>query len=372
MADPGRDEAFGAPVQPGGGDAVHRAGATRSRGGLDAFDDDSASTVAEAYALTDAIDVAGSAEVIAESASGGAEAVVGRWSTPAGRFLRSVLAIGVFLVVLAVAWELFKWLFGDPWRYPDVLGTGIDVEHFPPFKLSQASDLSLPHVWDIASALAQPFQRGSDMTLGGYLVDAAFYTWRDAAIGFSLGTLIGILLATLFVHSGLAERAFLPWVIASQTVPIVALAPLLVVALGTGLVSVVVIATYLTFFPVTIAETRGLRSPDPRALELMRSYAASKRSTFWKVRLPASVPYLFTALKIAAVASIVGAIIGEGPGGVKNGLGRAIVVYFQQYITGPEKLWATIIAASLTGIAFFLAIRVAEVVLLRGRQSLNA
>jgi NitT/TauT family transport system permease protein len=332
----------------------------------------SASTVGEAYALTDAVDYGDVADSLASTSGTGVAAVVGRWSTPGGRFLRSVLAIGVFLVVLAVAWELFKWLFGDPWRYPDVLGTGIDIEHFPPFSLSQASDLSLPHVWDIASAMAEPFQRGSDVSLGGYLVEAAFYTWREAAIGFALGTLIGIALATLFVHSGLAERAFLPWVIASQTVPIVALAPLLVVAFGTGLVSVVIIATYLTFFPVTIAETRGLRSPDPRALELMRSYAASARSTYWKVRMPASVPYLFTALKIAAVASIVGAIIGEGPGGVKAGLGRAIVVYFQQYITGPEKLWATIIAAALTGIAFFLVIRVVEVVMLRGRQSMEA
>jgi hypothetical protein len=124
MADQGRDEAFGAPVQPDGSDAVDRAGATRSHRGPGAFDAVSSSTVAEAYALTDAVDVAGSAEVIAETASGGAESVVGRWSTPGGRFARSVLAIGVFLVVLAVAWELFKWLFGDPWRYPDVLGTG--------------------------------------------------------------------------------------------------------------------------------------------------------------------------------------------------------------------------------------------------------
>jgi NitT/TauT family transport system permease protein len=283
-----------------------------------------------------------------------------------------VLAIGLFLVLVGIAWEAFKWLFGDPWRLHDVLGTGFDYEHRPPFRLSQASDISLPHIWSIWEALAAPFQRSSDTTLMWYLVDASFYTWREAAIGFALGTLIGITLAAIFVHSGLAERALLPWVIASQTVPIVALAPLLVVAFGTSLVSVVIIATYLTFFPVTIAETRGLRSPDPRALELMRSYAATRATTFWKVRLPASVPYLFTALKIAAVASIVGAIIGEGPGGIKNGLGRAIIVYYQQYITGPEKLWATIIAASLTGIAFFLAIRVAEVVLLRGRQSLNA
>ena len=117
----------------------------------------------------------------------------------------------------------------------------------------------------------------------------------------------------------------------------------------------VIIATYLTFFPVTIAEMRGLRSPDPRALELMRSYAASRWTIYWKVRLPASVPYLFTALKIAAAASIVGAIIGEGPGGIQAGLGRAIVVYYQQYITGPEKLWATILVAALVGHRLLLA-----------------
>jgi NitT/TauT family transport system permease protein len=332
----------------------------------------SSSTVGEAYAMTDAIDVGGLADSIATSSTTGVEAVVGRWATPLGRLLRSVLAISVFLVVVAVAWEVFKWLFGDPWRFEDVLGTGIDYVHYPPFRISLASDIDLPHIWAIASALSEPFARNQPVSLAGYLFEAALYTWREAVIGFGLGTLIGIVLATVFVHSRLAERALLPWAIASQTVPIVALAPLIVVAFGTGVVSVVIIATYLTFFPVTIAETRGLRSPDPRALELMRSYAASRWAVLWKVRLPASVPYLFTALKIAAVASIVGAIIGEGPGGIKAGLGRAIIVYYQQYITGPERLWATILAACLLGIAFFLVIRAVEVVMLRGRQSVEA
>ena len=163
------------------------------------------------------------------------------------------------------------------------------------------------------------------------------------------GALIGIGLASVFVHFGLFERAFVPYVVASQTVPIVALAPLIVVSFGRGLTSIVIIATYLTFFPVTIAMLRGLRSPDPRAIELMRSYAASKCAIYWKLRLPASVPYLFTALKIAAAASIVGTIIGEGPGGVQQGLGRAILTFNQQYITGPEKLWATILVACARG-----------------------
>ncbi len=117
----------------------------------------------------------------------------------------------------------------------------------------------------------------------------------------------------------------------------------------------VLIATYLTFFPVTIAEIRGLRSPDPRALELMRSYAAVDWTIFWKVRLPASMPYLFTALKVAATASVVGTIIGEDPGGTAEGLGRAIVNFNQQYISGPEKLWATILIAAGVGIVLLRA-----------------
>ncbi len=164
----------------------------------------------------------------------------------------------------------------------------------------------------------------------------------------------------------------MPYVIASQTVPIVALAPLIVVGFGRGLGSVIFIAVYLTFFPVTIAEMRGLRSPDPRALELMRSYAASRWTTLWKVRLPASVPFLFTALKIAATASVVGAIIGEDPAGTADGLGRAIINFNQHYITGPERLWATIIVAGLTGIWFYLLVRVAEVLVLRRRPPMAA
>lgn len=285
--------------------------------------------------------------------------------------LRTVLLIAGALVVIGVAWEVFKWLFGDPWRIDDVLGTGIAYYHRPPFDLLQANDIQLPHVWSIVGALLEPVQRNQDQTLLGFLVSAAAYTWAEALIGFTIGALIGITLAAIFVHSLFAERAFMPYVIASQTIPIVALAPIIVVGFGRGLTSVVIIATYLTFFPVTISQMRGLRSPDPRALELMRSYAASRWHVLWKVRMPASLPYLFTALKVAAAAAIVGAIIGEGPGGVKDGLGRAIVNFNQQYITGPEKLWATILIASLTGILFFLCVRIAEAITLHRRGSVR-
>jgi len=278
------------------------------------------------------------------------------------------LFVGFAALVLFV-WEAVKWFGGVPWRYENVLGLGVDLFHDPPFRWAFATDLNLPHWWDIGAALAAPVQRNQDDSLLQFLLGASFYTWREAALGFIVGTLLGLLLATLFVHFGLLERAFVPYVVASQTIPIVALAPMIVFAFGPSVTSVVVIATYLTFFPVTIAMIRGLRSPDPRALELMRSYAASKWQIYRQVRFPASMPYLFTALKIAATASIIGAIIGEGPGGIPNGLGRAIINFNQQYITGPEKLWAAILVSSLLGVAFFLLIRGAERYALRNRPA---
>lgn len=282
--------------------------------------------------------------------------------SPERGWLRRTAIFGGFLLLVIIAWEALKLIGGDPWR-----GDGWVWQ--PPIRIWFASDLLLPHVWDIVRALADPVQRNAEASLAQFLLGAALYTWREAAIGFAAGTVIGIGLAAVFVHSRLMERALVPYVIASQTIPIVALAPMIVFAFGRDVTSVVIIATYLTFFPVTIAMIRGLRSPDPRALELMRSYAASRWSIFWKLRMPASLPYLFTALKIAATASIVGAIVGEGPGGIPDGLGRAIINFNNQYISGPEKLWAAIWATAILGIAFFGLVRMGEALALRGRQA---
>jgi NitT/TauT family transport system permease protein len=130
---------------------------------------------------------------------------------------------------------------------------------------------------------------------------------------------------------------------------------------------VAVIATYLTFFPVTVAALRGLRSADPRAFELMRSYAASSPQVLWRLRLPASVPYLFAALRISATASIIGAIIGELPSGIPDGLGGAILNFKQDYVANPSKLWATIVIACALGLVFVGLIRALESVVTRGR-----
>jgi NitT/TauT family transport system permease protein len=274
-----------------------------------------------------------------------------------------------FFAGLLVVWEGAKALGGDPWRFGDA-AAGTEVVYTPPFQWQITSDLSLPHVWRIWEALAAPVQRQQEQSLAGFLVGAALYTGREAALGFLAGGLLGLGLAAVFVHSRLAERAFMPYIVASQTIPILALAPLIAFAFGNGLVGIVIVASYLTFFPVTIAQLRGLTSPDPRALELMRSCAASRWTIFWKLRMPASLPYLFAALKIAATASIVGAIVGEGnPGGSQFGLGRSILNFNEQYGSAPEKLWAAILASALLGITFFLIVRSAELFALRNRPA---
>lgn len=282
------------------------------------------------------------------------------------RAFRAVAAFVVVVVLLAVAWELAKWLAGDPWR--QVLGLTLNPPHVPPLQVQQLNDLNLPHVWDIVGAYFRPATRNNPYTLGAVLVDAAVFTGRSAFLGFILGGTFGLALAIAFVHSPLAERALVPYVIASQSVPIIALAPMIVLWVGTDWPSVVLVSAYLTFFPVTIAGMRGLSSPDPHALELMRSYAATRRAVLWRVRLPAALPYLFTAAKISATAAVVGAIVGEEPTGISGGLGRAILQFNEQYISGPEKLWATVFVSAALGIVFFAAVRLAELLVLHGRS----
>lgn len=271
-----------------------------------------------------------------------------------------VFFFALFVVGILLLWELVKFIGGDPWRY-------FGVTWKPPLDLWFASDINLPHVWAIVGRIFQPLTSGSAESLGSYLFWQSLYTWREALIGFAVGGVLGIAIATAFVHFSLVERAFLPYVVASQTIPIVALAPMIVFLVGHNISAVVIIATYLSFFPVTIAMLRGLRSPDPRALELMRSYAATRRAILFKVRFPASVPYLFTAMKITATASVVGAIVGEGPGGIQAGLGRAILFFSQSYSIAPEKLWAAILFTAVLGIAFYGIIRAFEGRVLRGR-----
>ncbi len=233
-----------------------------------------------------------------------------------------------------------------------------------------ANDLNLPHLQSIAEALLQPARRNGPQLLVGILFDAALYTWAEAILGFAIGATLGFILGGVFAHVALLQRSLLPYVVASQTIPIIAIAPMVVIWLRDShpLLPVAVISAYLTFFPVTINTLRGLQSPDPTAFALMRSFAADRWQVMWKLRVPAALPFIFTALKVSATASVVGAIIGELPSGIRNGLGRAILDFSSDYsLISTPKLWAAIFMSALLGITFFLIVAGVERFALRGR-----
>src|SRR6266511_737627 len=208
--------------------------------------------------------------------------------------MRAVRRSASLVAVLAALWGLW-----EGWHW---IGTHFDLTW--PFAVN---DITMPHLHRIVQALFEPAQVN-----GPWLIDilwhASLFTAKESAVGFALGALIGFALEVDPSPSRLLCRGFIPYIVASQTVPLLAIAPMVVVGLGSkgvrDWVSVAVLAAYLTFFPVTINTLRGLQSADPRAAELMRSYAAGRWSVLWKLRFPASLPYLFSALKVSATASV--------------------------------------------------------------------
>jgi NitT/TauT family transport system permease protein len=174
-------------------------------------------------------------------------------------------------------------------------------------------------------------------------------TLSSTLVGFVLGTVLGIGLAILIVHSKLLSKALMPWIIASQTIPILAIAPMIIVVLGamgfTGLLPKALISTYLCFFPVTIGMVKGLMSPDLIHRDLMRTYNASALETLWKLRFPAAVPYLFTSLKIAVAIALTGAIVGELPTGAIAGIGARLLVGSYNGLT--MMIWSALVAGSV-------------------------
>jgi NitT/TauT family transport system permease protein len=269
--------------------------------------------------------------------------------------IRGAKRVALVLAGLAVfwgLWEAYRWIgerAGITW----------------PFAVNETN---MPHIHEMLSVLTKPLQPGGP-TLLHYEWHWALFTAKEALTGFVLGGVIGFALAVLLAHSRILRRGLLPYIVISQTIPILAVAPMVVLGLGTkGVqpwVAVSVIAAYLTFFPVAMNTLRGLLSPDPRSLELMRSYAADRNAVLWKLRLPASLPFVFSALKISATACVIGAIIGETPASIQDGLGGAIVNFNQYYSTAPTRLWATNIVCAALGLAFFAVVLIAERLVLR-------
>ena len=190
---------------------------------------------------------------------------------------------------------------------------------------------------------------GKPVTSRRSLVYHAGVTLSSTLLGFVLGSLLGVFLAVGIIHVHTLDRSLMPWIIASQTVPILAIAPMIIVVLASiglvGLIPKAIISTYLCFFPVAVGMVKGLRSPDPLQLDLMRTYSASKAQIFWKLRWPASTPFLLASLKVAVALSLVGAIVGELPTGAKAGIGARLLAgsYYGQTI----QIWSALIVASL-------------------------
>ena len=276
------------------------------------------------------------------------------------RALRGSARLGLFLVVLAALWGLWegvRWIWiRESWTWPFAV-----------------SDITMPHLHLIVAQLFKSPTEGGPLLIT-ILWHSTLFTAKEALVGFAIGASVGFLLGVALSQFRVLQRGLLPYVVASQTIPILAIAPMVVVGLGNlnihgwtpvDWLRVAVIAAYLTFFPVTVNTLRGLQSADPRAIELMHSYAASGWAILWKLRVPSSLPYLFSAFKVSATASVVGAIIGEAPSSIPNGLGGAIINFNQYYSLEPKNLWATNLVAALLGIVFFLAVVVVERLVVR-------
>jgi NitT/TauT family transport system permease protein len=269
---------------------------------------------------------------------------------------------GVLLAVLA--WEAYKAVGSDDGS--TLFGVRI---------LPRADDAAMPHVYDVLRRFGEPELAGGD-PIGLVVVKACLFTLRSVAVGFGVGALVGLVLAVVMQRFRVVERGLLPYVILSQTVPLIALAPAIAgwggkLSLGSypwqPWMSVATIAAYLAFFPIAVGMLRGLQSPPPVAEELMRTYAAGWWHTLVKLRLPASTPYLFPALRLAGAAAVVGAVVGEISTGTRGGIGRLVIEYSREATADPAKVYTAMVGAALLGLFVAALVGVAEFALNRRR-----
>jgi NitT/TauT family transport system permease protein len=263
-------------------------------------------------------------------------------------FTRSIVPVLTFIGIILVVW--YAGAVGMNWR--------IEAERFERMGLEKSNTEMLAATMSMdRPILPAPHQLWAEIqrtvfetspTSRRSLVYHAWITLSSTLVGFGMGTLFGILLAVGIVHSKVLDKSLLPWIIASQTIPILAIAPMIIIVFNTvgvtGLIPKAFISTYLAFFPVAIGMVKGLRSPEAMHLDLMHTYSASQPETFWKLRLPASLPYLFASMKIAVAISLVGAIVGELPTGAVAGLGARLLSgsYYGQTI----QIWSALFMAA--------------------------
>jgi NitT/TauT family transport system permease protein len=263
-------------------------------------------------------------------------------------FRDRVLPVLTILLAILFIWHVFVVYLNAPFIRDQAARANEEITFAQVVERSFVQErpiLPAPHqilaeLWDTTINKAVTSKRS--------LVYHAWITLSATLAGFAMGTVLGIVLAIAIVHNRAMEKSLMPWVIASQTIPILAIAPMIIVVLNSigisGLMPKALISTYLSFFPIVVGMVKGLRSPDILLLDLMHTYNASQSQTFWKLRWPASMPYLFTSLKVAIAISLVGAIVGELPTGAVAGLGARLLSgsYYGQTI----QIWAALFMAA--------------------------
>ncbi len=280
----------------------------------------------------------------------------------------SVLPVATIALGVLLAWYVGAWWLnapgaiervltptGQPWNWTDLLATTLSMER---------PVLPAPHqvVQDFVNSLVDwPIDSPRN------LLFHVAVTGEATLVGFAMGTVLGVVLAALIVHSRTLDRALLPWIVASQTIPVLAIAPIVLVILGSlgfsGLLPKAVIAMYLCFFPVTVAMVQGLRSPQRIETELMHTYAASRWQAFWVLRMPSALPFLFPALRVAIAAGLVGAMVAELPTGAQAGLGARLLT--GSYYGNTVQIWSALLMSALLGMALTAAVALAERLLVR-------
>lgn len=274
---------------------------------------------------------------------------------------RSVVPIFTVVVAIVAIWYAAAVWLNAPWAYDKATRSGAELTATTLVADTWSQEkpkLPAPHqvVTEIWKTTVE-----KKITSKRSLIYHSWITLSATLLGFALGTGLGIALAIGIVYNRTMDMSVMPWVIASQTIPILAVAPMIIVVLNavgiSGLLPKAMISMYLSFFPVVVGMVKGLRSPDAMQLDQMRTWNASPAQTFWRLRLPSSMPYLFTSLKIGMAASLVGAIVGELPTGAVAGLGARLLAgsYYGQTIQiWSALLMAAALAAALVGIVGLL------------------
>lgn len=262
--------------------------------------------------------------------------------------MRNIVPVLTIVSAIFVLWYLAAIWLNSAWAYDKATRAGVELttsELVADTWAQEKPKLPAPH--QVATEIWKTTV-DKKITSKRSLVYHSWITLSATLLGFALGTSFGILLAVGIVYNRVMDRSVMPWVITSQTIPILALAPMIIVVLNavgiSGLLPKAMISMYLSFFPVVVGMVKGLRSPEIMQLDQMRTWSASASQTFWRLRLPASMPFLFTSLKVGIAASLVGAIVGELPTGAVAGLGARLLAgsYYGQTI----QIWSALIMAA--------------------------